>query len=85
VLALIGFAINWIVSLIFPHPSVAPTNDPTEMLANVYRGARIQLAVGLVLGAILGCLGAVASVVVYYRLRSAKEQVDIGKIVAVFT
>jgi hypothetical protein len=38
----------------------------------------------LILSAILGALQAVATVVVYYELRVAKEQVDLEKIAAVF-
>jgi hypothetical protein len=49
----------------------------------IYR-LRLRTALSQVAGAILGLLTSIASVIVYYDLRSQKEQIDIERIAAVF-
>jgi hypothetical protein len=55
------------------------------ILVESVKAYRFKSVVRLVVGAVLSCLSAVASVIVYYDLRVQKEQVHLDKIVEVFT
>jgi hypothetical protein len=66
-------------------PSIADLHRRQgEFLAAQVDSLRLEQVAGLILSAVLAGLSAVASVVVYYDLRSQKEQVDIRKIAEVF-
>lgn len=87
VLGLISGAVGLIISMVMPGPgtpTLTPGADLTKVLADTYGAMRTQTMISLIVGAILGCLQSVATVVVYYDLRSQKEQIDLDKVVAVF-
>jgi hypothetical protein len=87
VLGLISGAVGLIISMITPGPAaptITPGADLSKILADTYAAMRTQTMISLVVGAVLGCLQSVATVVVYHDLRAQKEQIDLDKIVAVF-
>ena len=96
ILGLITSVANLIVKALIPEPT-----KPDSVVAHVNPGAsqeqaasyardllaslRVESVITTAVGAVLGCLLAIASVVVYYDLRVQKEQVDVEKIVEVFS
>jgi hypothetical protein len=90
VLGAVGLAFHFLVPVPQADPILAITNPQKyqmldeQLVREHLPELRLQSVIQLVSGAILGLLTSIASVIVYYDLRSQKEQIDIGQIAAVF-